>query len=90
MNKLSDGTDRAKIREGLAAAWPVCLGYLPIGLSLGGLSFWTECREHPWRGGVGIAAAAGPLGLAAQVDTHPVLDPTARVAITLRSRGRAP
>lgn len=59
-----------------------------VGLVLGGFSMWTEFRDHPWRGGVGLAAGMGPFHCAAQVDSHPVLETTTRVALALRSGGK--
>ncbi|MEO5618030.1 MAG: hypothetical protein ABIS67_09680 [Candidatus Eisenbacteria bacterium] len=56
-----------------------------VGLVIGGFSMWTEFRDHPWRGGVGMAAGAGPFHCAAQVDSHPVLETTTRIALALRS-----
>jgi 4-azaleucine resistance transporter AzlC len=47
MNGLSGGNGRANIREGLTAAWPVCLGYFPIGLSLGVLA--QKGGLAPWQ-----------------------------------------
>jgi 4-azaleucine resistance transporter AzlC len=47
MNESSSGLERSNIREGLAAAWPVCLGYFPIGLSLGVLA--QKCGLAPWQ-----------------------------------------
>lgn len=38
MRETSNVHGRTDMRTGLAAAWPVCLGYLPIGLSLGVLA----------------------------------------------------
>ncbi|MDA8412748.1 MAG: AzlC family ABC transporter permease [Desulfobacteraceae bacterium] len=38
------------IRDGLVAAWPVCLGYLPIGLSLGVLA--QKGGLAPWQIGL--------------------------------------
>ena len=40
-------TRAVAIRAGLAAAWPVCLGYLPIGLSLGVLA--QKAGLLPWQ-----------------------------------------
>jgi len=72
-------------RRGFAesAAWSARLG-----LSFGGLALWTELREDPWRGGVGVSADAGPLRCVVQVDAHPVLEPVTRIAITARSTRR--
>ncbi|WP_321371820.1 AzlC family ABC transporter permease [uncultured Desulfuromusa sp.] len=39
--------NKSTLKEGAVAAWPICLGYIPIGLALGvlaqqaGLSWWT-------------------------------------------------
>lgn len=41
---------RQQIRQGLAAAWPICLGYFPIGLSLGVLA--QKGGLAPWQMGV--------------------------------------
>ena len=38
---------RQNIRQGLAAAWPICLGYFPIGLSLGVLA--QKGGLAPWQ-----------------------------------------
>jgi hypothetical protein len=61
-----------------------------IGLALGGLALWTELRQDPMRGGVGVAADAGPLRCVAQVDAHPVLAPVTRLAVGLRRGERSP
>ena len=37
----------SEIRQGLAAAWPICLGYFPIGLSLGVLA--QKGGLAPWQ-----------------------------------------
>lgn len=41
------GKGRGEIREGLVAAWPVCLGFIPIGLSLGVLA--QKGGLAPWQ-----------------------------------------
>jgi AzlC protein len=38
---------RSIIREGLVAAWPICLGFFPIGLSLGVLA--QKVGLAPWQ-----------------------------------------
>ena len=43
-------TGSAHIREGLAAAWPICLGFLPIGMSLGVLA--QKGGLAPWQIGL--------------------------------------
>lgn len=44
MAKIQDQTN-ATLRDGAAAAWPICLGYFPIGLSLGVLA---QKAGIPW------------------------------------------
>jgi len=41
------GVDNSVIREGLKAAWPICLGFFPIGLSLGVLA--QKVGLAPWQ-----------------------------------------
>lgn len=41
------GVDNIAIREGLKAAWPICLGFFPIGLSLGVLA--QKVGLAPWQ-----------------------------------------
>lgn len=68
------------IREGLGVAWPICLGYLPIGLSLGVLA--QKSGLAPWQTGlmsilvfaggsqfIAIAMLAAGASLAAIVST---------------------
>ena len=81
------GVAREAPRRGFAEG---ALWSMRAGLSLGGLALWTEVREDPLRGGVGVSADLGPLRCAAQVDAHPVLDPTTRLALTLRSGAHTP
>jgi hypothetical protein len=50
------------------------------------IHLWIEGRDQPPRGGVGVAIHAGTVALAAQVESHPVLGPTSRVALTLGRR----
>lgn len=52
-----------------------------VGLEFAGAAAWTEFRERPWRGGVGVAAQVRALRVAAEVDGHPVLEPTVRLTI---------
>jgi hypothetical protein len=80
---LVAGLTRAAPRPGLAepADWAG-----RVGLDARGLSLWGEFRGHPWRGGLGLAAERGALRVAAQVDAHPVLDPTLRVSVGLAHR----
>ena len=47
MKELSTPKKRTHIREGLSVAWPVCLGYFPIGLSLGVLA--QKAGLAPWQ-----------------------------------------
>jgi branched chain amino acid efflux pump len=80
MKALLDENCRTNIRAGLAAAWPVCLGYIPIGLSLGVLAQKTGLE--PWQialmslvvfaGGsqfIAVAMIGGGASLAAVVTT---------------------
>lgn len=50
MKMQSEETGRSKIRAGLAAAWPICLGFFPIGLSLGVLA--QKAGLAPWQIGL--------------------------------------
>lgn len=50
MTEVSVENGRTKIRAGLAAAWPICLGYFPIGLSLGVLA--QKAGLTPWQIGL--------------------------------------
>lgn len=50
MNMHPEETGRTKIRAGLAAAWPICLGFFPIGLSLGVLA--QKAGLAPWQIGL--------------------------------------
>lgn len=50
MNVESGHTGRSSLREGLAAAWPICLGFFPIGLSLGVLA--QKGGLTPWQIGL--------------------------------------
>jgi len=81
------GIAREAPRRGYAeaAAWSARVGF-----DLGPLAVWGECREHPWRGGIGVSGSAGLVRCVAQVDAHPVLEPTARLAVTIGAGGRAP
>lgn len=79
------GLAREAPRRGFAEG---ALYTMRAGLSLGGLAFWTEVREDPLRGGVGVSADLGPFRCVAQVDAHPVLDTTTRLALTLRPGAR--
>lgn len=50
MNMHPEETGRTKMRAGLAAAWPICLGFFPIGLSLGVLA--QKAGLTPWQIGL--------------------------------------
>ena len=76
------GVTREAPRRGFAEG---ALYSARVGLALGGLSLWTEVREDPLRGGVGVSADLGPFRCVAQVDAHPVLETTTRLAVTLRA-----
>ncbi len=46
-SSLSGSVSNQNLRQGIAAAWPICLGYFPVGLALGvlasqaGLPWWA-------------------------------------------------
>ena len=50
MKGLMDEKGRAQLSEGLAAAWPICLGFFPIGMSLGVLA--QKGGLAPWQIGL--------------------------------------
>ena len=50
MNDVTDHNGRTDMREGFAAAWPVCLGFIPIGMSLGVLA--QKGGLAPWQIGL--------------------------------------
>jgi len=50
MNNVTDHNRRTDMREGFAAAWPVCLGFIPIGMSLGVLA--QKGGLAPWQIGL--------------------------------------
>lgn len=47
MNSSFSSDDKRWLQKGLAAAWPICLGFLPIGLSLGVLA--QKSGLEPWQ-----------------------------------------
>lgn len=55
-------------------------------LPLGVVDAWLEVRDHPARGGFGLAATERALRLAASVESHPVLGETVRLALGWESR----
>jgi hypothetical protein len=54
-----------------------------LALDAGPATAWAEVRDRPLRGGIGVAARVRAIQVAAQVDGHPVLDPTTRLAIVV-------
>jgi len=54
-----------------------------MAMTLGAGTLWAELRDHPVRGRVGIEARAGIMGVAAAVESHPVLDETVRLRLLL-------
>jgi len=54
-----------------------------LSTSAGPLSLWLTARDRPLRGGLGVAARAGLLRAACEVDSHPVLRETARLSLTI-------
>jgi hypothetical protein len=49
----------------------------------GPLGVWLVARDQPLRGGLGVAARARVLRVAAEVESHPVLGETARMSLGL-------
>jgi hypothetical protein len=54
-----------------------------LATAAGPLSLWLTARDRPLRGGLGVAARAGVLSAACEVDSHPVLRETARLSLTI-------
>lgn len=54
-----------------------------VGVALTGDAFalWVEARDHPRRAGLGLRGQRGPVGIAAVVESHPVLAETVRIAV---------
>jgi len=50
-------------------------------MPLGTVDVWLEARDHPARGGFGVAATKHALRLAASVESHPVLGETLRLSL---------
>jgi hypothetical protein len=49
---------------------------------------WAEVCDRPLRGGLGVAARVRAIEIAAQVDSHPVLEPTTRISVGAAFGGR--
>jgi hypothetical protein len=56
------------------------------GTAIGPLWVALAARDQPLRGGLSLAAAARPIGVAAAVESHPVLGETVRLALRLERR----
>jgi len=54
-----------------------------LSTAAGPLSLWLTARDRPLRGGLGVAARAGLLRAACEVDSHPVLRETARLSLAI-------
>lgn len=54
-----------------------------VSAGAGPWAVWLIARDRPLRGGLGVAARAGTLRVAGQVDGHPVLRETARLSVTV-------
>ena len=72
-------------RSGVAGATRGARGERAAGVSTraGPLEAWLGARDQPLRGGLGIAARARIVRVAAQVESHPVLGETARLSLAL-------
>lgn len=57
-----------------------------LSLAAGPLVAWGTARDRPLRGGAGLAAAAGRLRVAAEVESHPDLGETVRLSAGLGGR----
>jgi hypothetical protein len=55
---------------------------LGVWIALAPVTTWAEVRDSPLRGGAGMRAAVGALGVEARVDVHPVLGETVRAALS--------
>lgn len=71
----ADERSSARVLEGERALGAAC-GAPALGV-------WAEFRDRPLRGALGIRAERGGLGVAARVDSHPVLGESLRLALTL-------
>lgn len=56
------------------------------GTTIGPLWIAIAARDQPLRGGLTVAADAGPAGIAAAVESHPVLGETVRLALRVERR----
>jgi len=56
---------------------------LGLATSAGPLDLWLAARDQPLRGGGGLAVRARALRVAAEVESHPVLGETARMALAI-------
>jgi hypothetical protein len=54
-----------------------------LATDVGPLAVWLIARDQPLRGGLGVAGRARGLRAAAEVESHPVLGETARIALGL-------
>jgi hypothetical protein len=57
---------------------------LGVEIALAPLAAWAEVRDSPLRGGAGMRATVGRVGVEARVDVHPVLGETLRAALSWR------
>jgi hypothetical protein len=54
-----------------------------VSLASGPVTVWIEARDGPLRSGVGLAARAGAVAVAARVDAHPELGETVSVSLAV-------
>jgi hypothetical protein len=54
-----------------------------VAFAAGSAAVWLEARDRPLRGAAGVRLVAGPLGLAAGIESHPVLGEVARVSLAI-------
>ncbi len=62
---------------------------LGVALRLAGVRAWALVRDRPARAGIGLSARVRAIGIAAAVESHPVLGETTRLALIL-GQGEAP
>lgn len=60
-----------------------------VTLAGGPLAFWCAARDRPLRASLGVSAALGGVRSAVALDSHPVLDETRRLTVSL-ARGHVP
>jgi hypothetical protein len=81
MDDLAFRLDRVAPRGGAEAAQHEAA----LALAAGSLRLWLGARDQPLRASLGLGARTGPIAIAGEVESHPVLGETVRVAVALSS-----